>query len=99
MKCRAYTEPQLALYDLMSEISERCYCAGWMEGTEAACWEAVLDGFTRWGISVITPEEADRLADLSNQAGGWWQWNEELMREEFLSIADWEEVYERRWKR
>jgi hypothetical protein len=41
------TVDQQALYEYMSYLSEDCYCAGWMEGTEAACWEAVVNGGTR----------------------------------------------------
>ena len=29
-----FSEQQTELYELMSEISEDCYCAGWMMGLE-----------------------------------------------------------------
>ena len=28
-----------ALYELMSSVSEDCYCAGWLDGTEYAVWD------------------------------------------------------------
>jgi len=68
------TVDQQALYEYMSYLSEDCYCAGWMEGTEAACWEAVVNGGTRFGIGFITAEEAAELRRLSETAGGWWHW-------------------------
>ena len=40
-----YMEPDaIKLRDYMSELSERAYCAGWMEGIEYALWNAVLRG-------------------------------------------------------
>ena len=87
--------PARILYHIMSAISERCYCAGWMDGTEASCWDAVLNGATRWGMGEISEEEADDMRWLSEQAWGWWQWTDEGA--EFLPISRWKVVYAARW--
>jgi hypothetical protein len=93
------TVDQQALYEYMSYLSEDCYCAGWMEGTEAACWEAVVNGGTRFGIGFITAEEAAELRRLSETAGGWWHWPENGRNPEFVSIEEWQRIYGRIWKR
>lgn len=93
------TPDQRAIYDFMSELSEDCYCAGWLLGTEAACWEAVVDGGTRWGIGMITADEAAELKLLSDAAGGWWHWPEDGRKPEFVSIAEWQRIYDQTWKR
>ena len=38
----------------MSELSERAYCAGWMEGLEYTLWKAVLEGRLKYGRLQIT---------------------------------------------
>lgn len=95
--CEGATPEARALYDYMSGLSKDCYCAGWMEGTEAACWEAMQDGGTRWGMTGITAEEAAELKRLSDVAGGWWHWPNDALDPVFLSIPEWEAAYERVW--
>ena len=93
------TDAQRELYAYMSDISEDCYCAGWMEGTEAALWDAVLGERTRWGVGVITQEEVTELKRLSDTAGGWWHLPESsIYHPIFLTVPEWEKVYADVWK-
>ena len=46
---QALTPLELALYELMSHVSEDCYCAGWMDGTEYAVWQLGYLGRSTWG--------------------------------------------------
>ncbi len=60
----------------MSDISEDCYCAGWLGGTEyfvpELCRRALESGHTQlWGHGAITPQEARRLIDLAERIGSW----------------------------
>jgi hypothetical protein len=60
----------------MSDISEDCYCAGWLGGTEyfvpELCRLAIETGQTQyWGHGEITVDEARRLWALTEQAGCW----------------------------
>jgi hypothetical protein len=60
----------------MSDISEDCYCAGWLGGTEymvpQLCRRAVDLGKTQyWGHGEVTPEQARKLILLAEQAGSW----------------------------
>jgi hypothetical protein len=60
----------------MSDISEDCYSAGWLGGTEymvpELCRRAVETGQTQyWGFGEITPDQAHRLCALAEQIGCW----------------------------
>lgn len=60
----------------MSEVSEDCYCAGWLGGTEDVlpelCRRAIDTGTTQhWGQGVVTPETARKLWAMAERAGAW----------------------------
>ena len=60
----------------MSDLSEECYCAGWMSGSEDVipelCRRALATGVSQhWGFGEVTPETARRLTDLADRAGAW----------------------------
>ena len=64
------------LGQLMSDISEDCYCAGWLGGTEyfvpELCRRAVETGQTqRWGHGEVTPEQARGMIHIAEQIGCW----------------------------
>jgi hypothetical protein len=46
----ALTPEEHHLRDLMSEISERCWYAGWMGNTEFQVWRLATEGGS-WGVS------------------------------------------------
>jgi hypothetical protein len=60
----------------MSQISETCYCAGWLVGTEylvpELCRRAVESGQTQyWGHGEVLPVQALRLWELAERIGCW----------------------------
>src|SRR4051812_28836268 len=60
----------------MSELSEACYYAGWMAGSEDAipelCRRALATGVAQpWGHGEVTVEIARRLTALAERAGAW----------------------------
>ena len=60
----------------MSDISEDCYCAGWLGGTEylvpELCRRAIESGRTQyWGHGEVTPELARELVAVAERAGCW----------------------------
>jgi hypothetical protein len=65
------TSQQLLLADYMSEISERCYYASWMQNLEYALWDAVLHGQRKYGHNTISPKDIEILSDLSKAASAW----------------------------
>lgn len=69
-----FSEKQKELYELMSWISEYCYCAGWMIGSEYIIWEAMHGGPRHYGQDEIRQEDLDKCAALSKALDGWIIW-------------------------
>lgn len=61
------TVKQELLAQLMSDISEKCYSAGWEQGLEYVLWDAVINGEREYGHDIITKREIEALILLSNE--------------------------------
>lgn len=90
---------QKALANLMSEISEECYNAGWMDGLEYKLWD-ILNGKTgkKYGKSEVTDLQIAAMRDISEEIGGWIYWADdkthlgappELWGPRFITMNDW----------
>ena len=60
----------------MSDLSEACYYAGWIDTTQDVvpelCRRAIASGEAQpWGHGDVTPELARKLTALSDRAGAW----------------------------
>lgn len=85
-----------ALYSRMSDISEACWCAGWMSGTEYALWLAVTTGEPcAWGVGIIEQPDIEALRELAGLAGGWWRSGAEY-EPEFVELDEWRAQYAER---
>lgn len=78
------------LEDLMSDISEDRFCAGWLVGIEYMLWPPALGD-----------HDPDRklLLRLSEKSGGWWIWSSNKDEpcdsgEVFVTIDEWLKMYE-----
>ncbi len=83
-----------ALEDLMSDISEEYYCAGWLIGLEFTLWSMLEGGSREFGMGVVTEDEVKRLRELSEQCGGWWwggETDDDVCR--FVTLEEWAEIY------
>ena len=78
----------------MSEISERAFCAGWMDGLEYRLWEIVHGGPRKYGQILLTDDQVNSLRSLSNKLRGWVQFNDESEVEEFVESDRWKNLYE-----
>lgn len=96
---------QRALYQLMSDISEECYCAGWMSGNEYTLWRMVSDQTEerRYGMHEVEAEQIDDMRAISAEIGGWIRWRDDdedkdLASDEwgpvFTPMAEWLQRYE-----
>jgi hypothetical protein len=102
----ALTEAQRALADTMSEISEFCWFASWLTGTEYRLWQFMVDPTDneRWGNHPIPPEYRERLQQMAEAAGGWVYWRDgedvpvDEWGEAFVTMAHWLPMYET-WRR
>ena len=60
----------VSLAQLMSDISERCYYAGWEHGTEHVLWAALRDGPRQWGVDAIRAEDLSLLQQAERAMRG-----------------------------
>jgi hypothetical protein len=65
------SEGEKLLATHMSEISERCYSAGWMENTQYTLWDAVINGPRDFGHGHISKADIEKLVELSNMIKSW----------------------------
>lgn len=69
-----------ALGDAMSEVSEDCWCAGWLDGTEDVlpnlCKAAIRTGQPQgWGMWSVSIDTAEGLIAMAKHAGTWVNFN------------------------
>ena len=85
---------QIALAGFMSELSERCWYAGWMADTEYALWAIVNNAESDdWGPwDSVTKLDCFTLGQLSAKCNGWIAWDDNK-GEVFVSMAEWLEMY------
>ena len=60
-----------ALLALMQRLSEQCWAAGWLDGTEYDLWKRVESGDRLWGLHYVSQQDLDDLRHWSNECGGW----------------------------
>ena len=68
------TDDQRALYEMMSDISEDGWCAGWLHDNEFNIWAALTTGYFGSSLYGIDPESLARVKELSDKTGGWIEW-------------------------
>lgn len=84
------------LAQVMSDLSEEAYFAGWMSGCEYDIWSELQAGREAWyirdGHAVIT------LKLLSGMIDGWIAWDEEIMDTRYYPTSEWLAMYDK-WMR
>ncbi len=85
-----------ALPAYMSEISEECYCAGWLDRLPYILWKFTVEGPGSFGQGEVTAEMIDRLKRLAELCGGWFVWDDsEPNWRGFVPMDEWLVEYER----
>ena len=84
---------QRALADLMSDLSEDTYCAGWLTDLEFLLWETVIGRRDSYGRFPLTEGEILRLKELSEAGGGWIVYDE-VARETWVPFEAWSQRFE-----
>jgi hypothetical protein len=85
-------EASLASY--MSNISEKCWSAAWMENLEFELWHAVVTGPKTYGHDLITQLDIDYLQLQSVKANCWIIF-QETNEETSISLNEWKHLYHR----
>ena len=88
------TEEQVKLADLMSDISEEAYCAGWMANLEHVLWDAVLNGERKYGKYFITKKDINRLTALCEITNSWIYFDE-TGEETAMPVNQWQEKFKK----
>lgn len=66
------------LIERISEISEDCYCAGWMHDIEHVLWRVLeTDKSIKYGFGSFNWQLRTELRDLARAANGWPRWFDE----------------------
>lgn len=84
------TAKQRELTELMSDISQACWCATWMSSLEFDLWRIVQNGGSHYGQDDIAPETIEKLRLLSNEIAGWITWEEGPI---YISMGAWLNLY------
>jgi hypothetical protein len=86
---------QLLLAELMSEISEAGFSAGWMKDMEFDLWSAINGGDGSYGRHILTQAEIDQLLFLSNKCRCWIVFDDEN-EETAVDLDIWKEMFAKR---
>lgn len=78
------------LQELMEEISEDNWCAGWLHNLEFDLWRIMNEGTQRYGKQDVTTKQIRRLKLLSDRCSGWFVFNDDV---EFVYINQWRTMY------
>lgn len=81
---------------MMSDISERAYASGWMNGLEFDLWQIIAVGKPAYyGMARIRHEDIAMLRWLSDRAGGWTDGD---LDAPLIPMATWSERYSTHWR-
>jgi len=92
------TSDQKKLAAFMSEISERCYFAGWMNNLEYVLWDVLESGQRTFGQGIITTEDIKQLKALSYKSESWICFHPEH-EETALTLNAWRQKFKEDVKR
>ena len=59
------------LAEFMSDLSEKCYSANWLENLEYVLWDTLMNGERRWGQDNISQQDIENLNQLCKDSNCW----------------------------
>lgn len=87
------TTEQQQLAKLISDISERCYGANWMQHVEYILWESLSKGERLYGHDRITMQDINALKDLSNRCNSWILFDNQK-EETAVDLPNWQQQFQ-----
>ncbi|GAA4459766.1 hypothetical protein GCM10023189_33890 [Nibrella saemangeumensis] len=87
------TTQQRKLADFMSDLSEKCYSAGWLENLEYVLWDASITGERKFGQDIVSQQDIDQLMQLSNDCNCWIYFDD-ITEETAIDLAVWRQKFE-----
>jgi hypothetical protein len=79
---------QKKLANLISDISEEAYYAGWIHNIEYELWDTIINGSKTYGRIYIDEKIISKLIDLSKACDGWIYFDERT-EETYINKKDW----------
>lgn len=80
-----------AIGDLVSDISEDCYCAGWMHGIEFDLWAVICGDATDYAGVTLADHRVQALARIARDADGWVRYGDSGV--ESVDSVTWAKMY------
>lgn len=77
------------LLRMMRDMSEDCWCAGWMMNLEFTLWDAMQAGKADLGWGMVKEGDLIRMRCLHELAGGWWTLPKGEEFERFVNTTEW----------
>lgn len=87
------TPKQRELANVMSNISEKCYSAGWIDNLEFILWKALINGEQKIGHGIISNEDINRLMQLSRDCDCWIYFDD-TEEETAIDLITWKRRFE-----
>ena len=81
---------------MMADISEDCWCSGWIQDLEFTLWDALTRGPIKFGMGKIEQRDLARIKHLHEIAGGWWVGPRSDEFSRFVTTGDWLEIVSKR---
>ncbi len=99
LRAKVTTRAREQLKQLLSDLSEEHWCAGWLTDWEFMTWSILLrfeaaphDG-EHTGNFKMEPWAIKRLRELADDAGGWIVWSDAAEGETFIPMDEWLKRY------
>ncbi len=87
------TTKQRKLADFMSDISERCYSAGWIQHLEYVLWDSLTTGERKFGQNIISQQDINQLIQFSKDCNCWIYYND-ITEETAIDIFSWRQIFD-----
>ncbi len=88
---------QRALADLMSDLSEECWCAGWLHNTEFDVWAMIVGDRDSWGMGLAEAyaPELEAIKDMADRLGVWIVWDGDPVETDMRAVPlpEWRATY------
>lgn len=84
---------QRVLANLISDISEEGWAAGWMDTLEYSLWHMILHGPAQYGFKLVDEQTIQQLNLLSEQAGCWIAYDD-VTQETAIPLPEWQKMFQ-----
>ena len=86
------TIKQRRLAEFMSELSEKCYAAGWLRNLEYVLWNTLLNGERKLGQDFISKTDIVQLNEFSEDSNCWIYFDDDT-EETAIDLFTWKQKF------